>query len=118
RGEGLEVGADQRIREGIAFVGVRRIGSAIFNRRSPVQTSADDLPMRLRDRRTQLTDILIALFAAVTAYAAIRTWLVYEQIRDHAKVIERAYVSLSHVSPGLRPDGQGAYLLSMEIQND
>lgn len=67
-----------------------------WNRAQP-----SDEPANRTDRASGLMNILNIAFIGVAAVAAVLTWLVYRNIRDHNKIIERAYVDISHCPPGL-----------------
>lgn len=53
------------------------------------------------DRRDSLMAIINLIFVGVTALAAVLTYLVYKNIRDHTTQVERAYIDLSHHPPGM-----------------
>jgi len=43
---------------------------------------------------------LVALLTTVIAFASVMTWLVYRDMHQTNKAIERAYVTMSHLPPG------------------
>lgn len=49
-------------------------------------------------------NVLLVIFTGVSAYAAWQTWKVYRALHVANIVVQRAYVDLSHASPGLELD--------------
>jgi hypothetical protein len=49
-------------------------------------------------------DGIVAIFTIVIAIFACLTWQTYKAILEASKTTERAYVTMSHASPGLSGD--------------
>lgn len=59
---------------------------------------------------------VVALFTVVLAVVGCLQWRIYRQIHRSNKVVERAYVALSHTHPGLQPFPAGAQTAKVEVR--
>ena len=63
-----------------------------------------------------------ALFTGVLAWSTIKLWGATKEMGDRSdraiRTVERAYVKMSHIHPGLRPtEMAGVYLITVEVRN-
>ena len=86
------------------------------------QAATQEQEDREREMTTQRWTIGNSVVMSILTFALIVVGvlqrLTYDATLKANKMIERAYVDLSHVSPGLRPDGQGGLIVTMQMKNN
>ena len=70
------------------------------------------------DYRLKVTDVLLVAFTAALAVVGIFQTIILYKTTTHFKIVERAYIKMSHRPPGIEPEGiTGLFWVNLEIAN-